>query len=138
MSKVANANTIPSFAVDGNNGTDWNSDFSAVSAYYDLEPWWMVDLLGFFPIHDVIITSMGGPYCKQHYFIIVFEYLSRRRFVISGASDVTICASRCQNSDCLAFNYNQNSQQCQLISAPTFEDSRTMTSSWNYYGVDLC
>ncbi|XP_041347054.1 uncharacterized protein LOC121366833 [Gigantopelta aegis] len=58
--------------------------------------------------------------------------------VISGVADVTNCASRCGHRDCLAFNYNQNSQQCELISAPTFTDSTSMTSSWDYYGVDLC
>ncbi|XP_041356435.1 uncharacterized protein LOC121373747 [Gigantopelta aegis] len=64
--------------------------------------------------------------------------LNSKNDVIFGVVDVMNCASRCVYRDCLAFNYNQNSQQCQLILAPTFDDSTTMTSSWDYYGVDLC
>ncbi|XP_041379164.1 fucolectin-1-like [Gigantopelta aegis] len=221
MSTVYNYISTPARAVDGNNGTDWYSDFCASSNYDDLEPWWMVDLRGYFHIHNVTITNRGdGNWRRLHSFTIdVFtenpigcaratpvqcynrtDQLGRGetvqfkcrspvigRFVrikkwkmmshddvltlcevqvigtketacpftrlfhrargtrldstddvISGVADVMNCASRCGHRDCLAFNYNQNSQQCQLISAPTFLDSTTMTSSWDYYGVDLC
>ncbi|XP_041355259.1 fucolectin-7-like [Gigantopelta aegis] len=221
MSTVFNSRSSPSSAVDGNNGTDWYSDFCATSKHDDMEPWWMVDLHGYYHIHDVIITNRENTYWwRLHSFTIdvftenpigcaratpvqcynrtdplgrgetvqfkcrspvngrfvrikkwrmtdnrdtlilcevqVFTTratgctsfrpfyrtlrtrLDSENVVISGASDVMNCASRCENSDCLAFNYNQNSQQCQLISAPTFKDSTKMTSSWDYYGVDFC
>ncbi|XP_041356331.1 fucolectin-like [Gigantopelta aegis] len=221
MSTVFDAKSSPSFAVDGNNGTNWYSDFCTTSTHDDMEPWWMVDLHGYFHIHDVIITNRGDAYWQRlHSFTIdVFmenpigcaraipvqcynrtDSLGRgetvqfkcrspvngrfvrikkwrmmdntdtlilcevqvfttratgctplppfyrtqgTRFdsanvVISDVSDVMNCASRCGHRDCLAFNYSQNSQQCQLISAPTFKDSTTMISSWDYYGVDFC
>ncbi|XP_041355445.1 fucolectin-like [Gigantopelta aegis] len=220
MSSVFDANSLPAGAVDGNNGTKWSSDLCATTKHGDMDPWWMVDLHGYFHIHDVIITNSDSWWWQLHSFTIdVFtdnpigcaratpvqcynrtDPLGRsetvqfkchspvtgrfvrikkwrmtntydtpilcdvqvlgtratgcaftRRFhrvretrlnsqtdVISGVVDVMNCASRCGHRDCLAFNYNQNSQQCQLISAPTFTDSTTMTSSWDYYGVDLC
>ncbi|XP_041346807.1 fucolectin-1-like [Gigantopelta aegis] len=221
MSSMRISIASPIFAVDGNNGTDWYSDYCATSDHYDMEPWWMVDLHGYFHIHDVLITNRGDDYWQRlHSFTIdvfkenpigcaratpvqcynrtdplergetvqfkcrspvngrfvrikkwnmtdvldtlilcevqvfttketgctplrPFYRTQGTRFdsanvVISDVSDVMNCASRCGHRDCLAFNYNQNRQQCQLISAPTFNDSTTMTSSWDYYGVDLC
>ncbi|XP_041355249.1 fucolectin-like [Gigantopelta aegis] len=222
MSTVFDANTTPSCAVDGNNGTEWFSDFGSLTKYGDMDPWWMVDLRGYFHIHDVIITNCDHYRLWQHLHSFTIDMFTENpigcaratqvqcynrtdpvglgetvqfkcrspvtgRFVrikkwrmvdtydvlplcevqvlgtratgcaftrrfhrvretrlnsaydnISGVADVMNCASRCGHGDCLAFNYNQNSQQCQLISAPTFKDSTTMTSSWDYYGVDLC
>ncbi|XP_041379470.1 uncharacterized protein LOC121392198 isoform X2 [Gigantopelta aegis] len=200
---------------------DGNTSLSAATKYGDMEPWWMVDLRGYFDIHDVIVTNFtySNLWRRLHSFTIdvfmenpigcaratpvqcynrndtlgrgetvqfkcrspvigrfvrikkwrmennydtlmlsevqvlgtratdcafsrLFHRVRETRLnsandVISGV-DVMNCASRCGRRDCLAFIYNQNSQQCQLISAPTFDDSTTMTSSWDYYGVDLC
>ncbi|XP_041379467.1 uncharacterized protein LOC121392197 [Gigantopelta aegis] len=103
---------------------------------------WMVDLRGYFDIHDVIIANCDDDYSccgfSRLFHLVRETQLNSTNDVISGIVDVMNCASRCGHHDCLAFNYNQNSQQCQLISAPTFNDSATMTSSWDYYGVDLC
>ncbi|XP_041379542.1 fucolectin-like [Gigantopelta aegis] len=220
MSTVFGANSLPTYAVDGNNDTTWN--VCAETKYGYMDPWWMVDLHGYFDIHFVTITNYGhykwwqrlrtftidvfienpigcaratpvqcynrtdpvgrgktvqfkcrspvtGRFVRikkwktvHTYDILVlcevqvlgtratgcpfsrpFHRVRETRLnsindVIFGVLDVMNCASRCGHRDCLAFNYNQNSQQCQLISAPTFNDSTTMTSSWDYYGVDLC
>ncbi|XP_041347046.1 uncharacterized protein LOC121366816, partial [Gigantopelta aegis] len=38
---------------------DGNTDFCAVTKPGDMEPWWMLDLRGYFQVHDVIITNCG-------------------------------------------------------------------------------
>ncbi|XP_041346818.1 fucolectin-5-like isoform X2 [Gigantopelta aegis] len=213
---MSTVHTIASGAVDGDTAS------CATTKNGDMEQWWMVDLRGYFDIHDVIIANCDDEYswlylhsftidvfkenpigcaganpiqcynrtdllgrdetvqfkCRSpvigrfvrikkwrmmsesetlilcdvqvlgtratgcgfsRLFHLVREtQLNSTNDVISGIVDVMNCASRCGHRDCLAFNYNQNSQQCQLISAPTFNDSATMTSSWDYYGVDLC
>ncbi|XP_041346804.1 fucolectin-like, partial [Gigantopelta aegis] len=57
MSSVFDANHLASGAVDGNNGTKWLLDLCTTMKHGDMEPWWMVDLRGYFHIHDVIITN---------------------------------------------------------------------------------
>ncbi|XP_041379167.1 uncharacterized protein LOC121391692 isoform X2 [Gigantopelta aegis] len=136
ISTMLRATTTASRAVDGNNET--RLKFCAATTQDDMEPWWMVDLHGYFHIHDVTITTINGCAFSRLFHRVQETRLNSTNDVISGVVDVMNCASRCGHRDCLAFNYNQNSHQCQLISAPTFNDSVTMTSSWDYYGVDLC
>ncbi|XP_041379543.1 fucolectin-7-like [Gigantopelta aegis] len=223
MSTVYNSISTPARAVDGNHRTGLFFSLCATSKYGDQEPWWMVDLRGYFHIHHIIITNGADPYfaaqglhsftidvftknpigcalatpvqcynrtdpmgrgetvqfqclspvigrfvrikkwrmtnildklvlCEVQIFStnaidcaplrffhrILGARLNSTNVIISDVDDVMHCASRCGDGDCLAFNYNQNSQQCQLISTSAFNDSKTMTSSWDYYGMDFC
>ncbi|XP_041355447.1 fucolectin-6-like [Gigantopelta aegis] len=159
MSSVFDANTIPSRGVDG------NTYLCTVTNYGDMEPWWMVDLHGYFHIHDVIITN--------------YDYLNWWRYLHSFTIDVFTenpigCARatpvQCYNrtdtlgpSETVQFKCRSpvigrfvrvkkwkmvdpydplTLCEVQVLgtkaTAPTFKDSTTITSSWDYYGVDLC
>ncbi|XP_041379169.1 uncharacterized protein LOC121391693 isoform X2 [Gigantopelta aegis] len=52
MSTVIDVYAIASHAVDG------YTYICAQTNYSDMEPWWMVDLRGYFDIHDVNVTSV--------------------------------------------------------------------------------
>ncbi|XP_041379165.1 fucolectin-4-like isoform X1 [Gigantopelta aegis] len=58
ISTMLRATTTASRAVDGNNET--RLKFCAATTQDDMEPWWMVDLHGYFHIHDVTITTING------------------------------------------------------------------------------
>ncbi|XP_041379168.1 uncharacterized protein LOC121391693 isoform X1 [Gigantopelta aegis] len=64
MSTVIDVYAIASHAVDG------YTYICAQTNYSDMEPWWMVDLRGYFDIHDVNVTSVYDWLWNLHSFTI--------------------------------------------------------------------
>ncbi|XP_041347316.1 fucolectin-4-like [Gigantopelta aegis] len=48
------------------------------------------------------------------------------------------CAVKCdRKTRCLAFNFNVNTHECELILKPVINNVMTPQADWNYYGPDL-
>ena len=58
---------------------------------------------------------------------------------ISNDTSLTECKKKCGvKVNCLAFNFNVNSLQCEVLSSSNFSINVERRSDWDYYGADLC
>ena len=64
--------------------------------------------------------------------------VSENAVLLNGTS-LTECSNQCgMKGNCLAFNFNVDSLQCEMISSSSFNSTTESRPDWDYYGSDIC
>ena len=59
--------------------------------------------------------------------------------VLLNGTFLTECSKQCgMKGNCLAFNFNVDSLQCEMISSSSFNSTTESCPDWDYYGADAC
>ncbi|XP_046558171.1 uncharacterized protein LOC124267294 [Haliotis rubra] len=73
-------------AVDGNRAAHWTDGVCTSTEHHDLSPWFVVDLLGQYEVHNVTIYNRNGYRHRLHDFVIEVYQENPSRCSRAGAS----------------------------------------------------